>query len=159
MAYHDELMAHALNLIHFSPPSEMSLRRAVSAAYYAVFHLLIFESTQHWDNTALRTALGRGYDHGLMRTTSNRVLDSREFPYTNEDPKVVATLKDIAQGFSQLQQDRHFADYNLTQPLDPGTALSQVKRAEKIFLTLPLIKNEQIVQEYLTLLLVKNRTV
>ena len=94
-----------------------------------------------------------------MRTTSNRVLDRREFPYTNEDPKVVATLKDIAQGFSQLQQDRHFADYNLTQSLDPGTALSQVKRAEKIFLTLPLIKNEQIVQEYLTLLLVKNRTV
>jgi hypothetical protein len=159
MAYHDELMAHALNLIHFSPPSEMSLRRAVSAAYYAVFHLLVFESTQHWDNTALRSTLGRGYDHGLMRTTSNRVLDSREFPYTNEDPRVVATLKDIAQGFSQLQQDRHFADYNLTQPLDPGSALSQVKRAEKIFLTLPLIKNEQIVQEYLTLLLVKNRNV
>lgn len=159
MAYHDELMAHALDLIHFSPPSEMYLRRAVSAAYYEVFHLLIFESTQHWDNASLRTALGRGYDHGLMRTTSNRVLDSREFPYTNEDPKVVATLKDTAQGFSQLQQDRHFADYNLTQPLDPGTALSQVKRAEKIFLTLPLIKNEQIVQEYLTLLLVKNRTV
>ena len=159
MAYHDELMAHALNLIHFSPPSEMLLRRAVSAAYYAVFHLLIFESTQHWDNPALRTALGRGYDHGLMRSTSNRVLDGREFPYTNEDPRVVATLRDIAQGFSQLQQDRHFADYNLTQPLDPGTALSQVKRAEKIFLTLPPIKNEHIVQEYLTLLLVKNRTV
>lgn len=132
-------MAHALNLIHSGPPSEMLLRRAVSAAYYAVFHLLIFESTQHWDNAALRTALGRGYDHGLMRTTSNRVLDGREFPYTNEDPRVVATLRDIAQGFSQLQQDRHFADYNLTQPLDPGTALSQVKRAEKIFLTLPLM--------------------
>jgi hypothetical protein len=132
MAYHDELMAHALNLIHINPPSEMYLRRAVSAAYYAVFHLLIFESTQHWDNAALRTALGRGYDHALMRTTSNRVLNSREFPYKNEEPKVVATLKDIAQGFSQLQQDRHFADYNLTQALDPGTALSQVKRAEKI---------------------------
>lgn len=94
-----------------------------------------------------------------MRTTSNRVLDSREFPYTNEDPKVVAALRDVAQGFSQLQQDRPFADYNLTEPLDPGTALGQVTRAEKIFLTLPLIKNEQIVQEYLTLLLVKNRTV
>jgi len=159
MAYHDELMAHALNLFHLSPPSEMYLRRAVSAAYYAVFHLLIFESTQHWDNAALRAALGRGYDHALMRTTSNRVLDSREFPYTNEDPKVVAALKDVAQGFSQLQQD----------PTSPTTtsrnrsilepALGQVTRAEKIFLTLPRIKNEQIVQEYLTLLLVKNRTV
>ena len=94
-----------------------------------------------------------------MRTTSNRVLDSREFPYTNEDPKLVAKLKEIAQGFSQLQQDRHFADCNLTQSLDPGTALSQVKRAEKIFLLLSLIKNEQIIQEYLALLLVKNRSV
>ena len=93
-----------------------------------------------------------------MRTTSNRVLDSREFPYANEDPKLVAALKEIAQGFSQLQQDRHFADYNLTQQLDPGTALFQVKRAERIFVTLPSIKNEEIVQEYLTLLLVKNRT-
>jgi len=34
-----------------------------------------------------------------------------------------------------------------------------IKRAEKIFLILPLIKNEQIIKEYLTLLLVKNRTV
>lgn len=71
MAYHDELMAHALTLIHFSPPTEMTLRRAVSAAYYAVFHLLIFESTQHCYNAALRTALGRAYDHAQMRTTSN----------------------------------------------------------------------------------------
>jgi hypothetical protein len=70
----------------------MHLRRAVSVAYYAVFHLLIFESTQYWDNPALRTALGRGYDHGIMRTTSNRVLDSREFPYPNEDPKLVAFI-------------------------------------------------------------------
>ena len=70
----------------------MHLRRAVSVAYYAVFHLLIFESTQYWDNPALRTALGRGYDHGIMRTTSNRVLDSREFPYLNEDPKLVAFI-------------------------------------------------------------------
>ena len=92
-----------------------------------------------------------------MKTTSNRILDGREFPYTNENPKVVSELKEIAQGFSQLQEDRHFADYNLTRPLDPVDALSQVKTAEKIFLTLPSIKKEQIVQEYLTLLLVKKR--
>jgi hypothetical protein len=36
MAYHDELMAHAIDLIRLSPPTEMHLRRAVSAAYYAV---------------------------------------------------------------------------------------------------------------------------
>jgi hypothetical protein len=159
MAYHDGLLAHALELIHLNPPTEMLLRRTVSAAYYAVFHLLIFESTQHWGNPALRAALGRAYDHGLMRTTSNRVLDRREFPYADEDPETVKALKEIARGFNQLQQDRHFADYNLSQSLEPGTAFSQVKRAERIFLMLPLVKNEQIMQEYLTLLLLKKRDV
>ena len=117
MAYHDDLLAHALFLVHVHPPSELTLRRAVSSAYYAVFHLLIFEATEHWDNSALRTTLGRGYDHGLMKTTSNRILDCREFPYANENPSVVKQLKEIGQGFSQLQEDRHFADYNLTSPL------------------------------------------
>jgi hypothetical protein len=157
MAYHDELLAHALTLVHVQPQSELSLRRAVSSAYYAVFHLLIFEATEHWDNNALRATLGRAYDHGLMKAASNRILNGQEFPYTNENPAVVKELKDIAQGFSQLQEDRHFADYNLTKPLDPSDALRQVKVAERIFTTLLTIKVEQIVQEYLTLLLVKKR--
>ena len=42
-------------------------------------------------------------------------------------------------------------------PLEPSDSLHQVKAAEKIFLTLPTIKTELIVQEYLTLLLVKKR--
>lgn len=92
-----------------------------------------------------------------MKTTSNRILDSREFPYTDENPQVVRSLREVAQGFSQLQEDRHFADYNLMKPLDQVDALRQVKTAEKIFLTLPNIKAEHIVQEYLTLLLVKKR--
>lgn len=92
-----------------------------------------------------------------MKTSSNRILDSREFPYTNENPAVVKSLKEIAQGFIQLQEDRHFADNNLTQPLDLADALRQVKVAEKIFITLPAIRAGQIVQEYLTLLLVKKR--
>lgn len=92
-----------------------------------------------------------------MRSASNRILDSREFPYTNESPSLIKELRDIAQGFSQLQEDRHFADYNLTKPLDPADALRQVKVAEKIFGRLPHVKDEQIVQEYLTLLLVKKR--
>ena len=92
-----------------------------------------------------------------MKTTSNRILEGREFPYTNENLRVVKDLREIAQGFSQLQEDRHFAGYNLTKPLDPVDALRQVKAAEKIFLTLPAVKTEQIVQEYLPLLLAKKR--
>jgi len=155
MAYHDDLLAQALQLVHASPATQLALRRAVSAAYYAVFHYLIAEATSNWSNIPLRTALARAYDHGVMKTASNRILNPKDFPYTGEDPAVVAKLRFVAQAFSQLQEDRHFADYNLTKDLDSVEALTQVKSAEKIFNTWPTIRAEQIAQAYLVSLLVK----
>jgi hypothetical protein len=155
MSYHDELLAHALLLIHTSPPSQLTLRRAVSTAYYAVFHLLIAEATANWSNESLRAALGRAYDHGVMKTASNRILDKKDFPFIGEDPAVVANLREVARIFSQLQDERHFADYNLTKDLDPVDALTQVKSAEKIFRLWPSLRGVQIAQAYLVSLLVK----
>lgn len=155
MAYHDDLLTQALQLVSAAPPTQLSLRRAVSAAYYAVFHFLIAEATSNWNNVPLRSALGRAYDHGVMKTASNRILNPKDFPFTGENPAVVADLRFVAQAFSQLQEDRHFADYNLTKDLDPVEALTQVKSAEKIFTTWPRIRGEQIAQAYLVSLLVK----
>jgi hypothetical protein len=155
MAYHDDLLAQALQLVRASPPSQLTLRRAVSAAYYAVFHFLIAEATSNWSNVLLRTALGRAYDHGIMKTASNRILSTKDFPFSGEDPAVVAKLRSVAQIFSQLQEERHFADYNLTKDLDPVEALTQVKSAEEIFNTWPTIRTEQIAQAYLVSLLVR----
>jgi len=157
MAYHDDLLTQALQLVHASPSTQAGLRRAVSSAYYAVFHLLIAEATSNWNNVGLRVALGRAYDHSIMKTASNRLLNTRDFPFFREDPQVVARLRFIALTFTQLQEDRHFADYNLTEDLDPTDALNQVRSAEKIFRTWPSIRGEQIVQEYLVSLVVKHR--
>ena len=104
MAYHDDLLEHALQLIHVVPPSQLTLRRAVSAAYYGVFHYLVAESTSNWNNVSLRTALGRAYDHGTMKTASNRILNPRDFPYAGETEGVVSNLRFVAQTFSQLQE-------------------------------------------------------
>jgi hypothetical protein len=129
----------------------------VSSAYYAVFHLLIAEATANWSNVTLRAALGRAYDHRTMKTASDRLLNTRDFPFTGEDPQVVSSLRFVALTFTQLQEDRHFADYNLTEDLDPTDALNQVKSAEKIFNTWPSISGSQIAQEYLVSLVVKHR--
>jgi hypothetical protein len=155
MAYHDDLLAQALQLVRVSPPSQLTPRRAVSAAYYAVFHFLISEATANWKNPLLRTALGRAYDHGIMRAASNRILSTKDFPFLGESPEVVSDLRFVAQTFSQLQEDRHFADYNLTKDLDPTEASTQVTAAEKIFNIWPSIRGEQIAQAYLVSLLVK----
>jgi hypothetical protein len=155
MAYHDDLLVQALQLARVSPPSQVTLRRAVSGAYYAVFHFLIAEATSNWSNPPLRSALARAYDHGTMKTASNRILNTRDFPFAGEDPAVVSKLRLVARIFSQLQEDRHFADYNLTKDLDPVEALTQVTSAEAIFGIWPTIRGEQIAQSYLVSLLVK----
>lgn len=155
MAYHDDLLSQAFHLVHLQPRTQANLRRAVSSAYYAVFHLLIAEATANWNNAPLRAVLGRAFEHGSMRTASNRILNTREFPYTGEDPKVVDDLRFTALSFAQLQEDRHFADYNLTKDLDPGDAVSQVASAQEIFEIWPAIRSHQITQEYLVSLLVK----
>jgi hypothetical protein len=157
MAYHDDLLSQALYFVHAVPSTQATLRRSVSSAYYAVFHLLIAEATSNWNNVLLRTALGRAYDHGTMRAASNRILNRRDFPFTGEDPQVVANLRFVALTFTQLQEDRNFADYNLTKDLDSTDALTQVKSAEKIFNAWPRISSYQIVQEFLVSLVVKHR--
>jgi len=90
-----------------------------------------------------------------MKTASNRIVDTGKSPFSGEDATVVKNLRLVAQTFSQLQEDRHFADYNLTEDLDSQEALEQVKSAERIFNTWPSIREQQIAQAYLVSLLVK----
>lgn len=155
MAYHDDLLAQALLLVDVTPQTQASLRRSVSAAYYSVFHLLIAEATSNWANVTLRPTLGRAFDHGPMKQASKRVSSLKESPFTGEDPHIVASLRYVAQTFAELQEHRHFADYNLTRDLDPFDALAQVKSAEKVFHLWPQIHTNQITQEYLVALVVR----
>jgi hypothetical protein len=142
LAYHDDLLTQALQLAHGTPLTQASLRRAVSSAYYAVFHLLIAEAVSNWSNSSLRAALGRAYDHGIMKTASNRLSDRQKFPFAGEDPVIVEGLRFVARTFGQLQEDRHFVDYNLTKDLERTDALTQVRSAERVFSTWPPIRSE-----------------
>jgi hypothetical protein len=96
MAYHDDLLTQALQLAHSTPLTQAGLRRAVSTAYYAVFHLLIAEAVSNWGNVALRPALARAFDHGIMKSASNRLLNTKDFPFTGEGPVVANGLRLVA---------------------------------------------------------------
>ena len=151
MAYHDDLLQQAVALVHTAPPTQASLRRAVSTAYYAVFHLLIAEAVANWSNAALRPQLGRAYDHGTMRQASVQTANKG---FTGEDPIAVAGLRLVARTFDELYGQRHFADYNLTKDLTPTEGLSQVASAVTVFKTWPSIGSAQVAQEYLVSLVV-----
>ncbi len=86
MAYHDDLLQQAIDLAHKNPiaPTQADLRRSVSTADYALFHLLVSETVTHWSLASSRDALGRMFEHSLMKKVSGRISDSRLFPFTGE---------------------------------------------------------------------------
>ena len=104
MAYHDDLLRQALYLVHKEPrnPKQASLRRGVSTAYYALFHLLIGEAVANWNVVSLRAALGRAFDHGIMKAASNRIQDTRQFSFTGEDPGVCCGIESRGQDFRSV---------------------------------------------------------
>jgi len=158
VAYHDDLLQQALDLVHKSPiPNQADLRRSVSTAYYALFHLLVSETIANWSLETSRDALGRMFEHSVMRRVSGRISDSRIFPFAGEDPSVVQGLKTVAQAFTQLQDKRHIADYDNATFWTRTEALREVATAAKAFSTWRSVKNEKIAQDYLVSLLIRPR--
>ena len=159
MAYQNDLLDQALMLVHKEPrkPRQASLRRAVSTAYYALFHLLINACVANWKQKDLRATLGRAFDHSSMKSASNRIRDSRQFPFTGEEPRVVSNLRHVAKTFAELQEQRHVADYDNAKFWTKTEALSQVSSVQQAFQYWNNIATEPIAQAYLISLLVKKR--
>lgn len=159
MAYHDDLLTQAGELLHKNEQNsnQADLRRAVSSAYYAIFHLLISEAALNWSRESSRDAFGRMFDHGLMRKASQRILDSRLFPFDGEDPTLVQNLRTVAQAFVQLQDKRHLADYHNGIRWTHTESLQEVTTVRKALLIWNSIRNQNLAQEYLVSLLIKPR--
>lgn len=80
MAYCDDLIEHAIFLSSLNLPDDVNLpddpkqvhlRCAVSAAHYALFHLLTMEAAQNWKHERQRNRFARMFDHGRMKTCSS----------------------------------------------------------------------------------------
>jgi uncharacterized protein (UPF0332 family) len=159
MVYHDDLLQLARQLANSNPQhlNQATLRRSVSTAYYALFHLLISEAIANWNRDSSRDALGRMFDHGRMREVSVRLLRP-PLPYaTGTDPVTVKNLISVAKIFVNLQKQRHLADYDNTRLWTQTEAQTDVQSCETAFATWKLIRNENIAQDYLVSLLIKPR--
>lgn len=157
MSLSGDLLEQAFHLARRDPrrPKQASLRRAVSAAYYALFHFLIEESKSNWRGQKARKLLARAYEHGLMRIASSRVMN-QAFP--GQDPQIVAKLKFVALTFVLSQDQRHNADYNTETSWSRAQALEIASSVEKAFQEWEAIRKDPIVEEYLLTLLIKQRS-
>lgn len=125
-------------------PPQVGLRRAVSAAYYAVFHAL----TERLAGASLAhlapgdlSVLRRQIDHAAL-DRALRAASGRGAP-TLHDPRAKqlghlaratlarnATVRDLAKRFSTLRKEREAADYDHVKMFNRGEVLELVRSAE-----------------------------
>jgi len=140
-----DLLAQARMLARREPrrPKQATIRRAVSTAYYGLFHFLIEESTSLLFGTgqrdaAFRQLAARAFVHGKMRSVCAEFIK----PDASHVHRLLQPFwvrlhfiqnpqaQLIAQTFIDLQDDRHIADYDLSVSFSRQDALNGVTRAE-----------------------------
>ena len=141
----DDLLAQADTLLSLDArrPKQANLRRAVSAAYYALFHFLIEESTllavgTSNDARPLRQLVGRGFSHTAMRSASAEMgkgtpIDLLKSFWPRYAVASSVELQRLARAFVILQQERHRADYDLSRPFTRSEAEKLVEQTRDAF--------------------------
>ena len=110
-------------------PRQVALRRAVSTAYYAMFHSLTKDIAECLVGKTLRTRpdsawrqVYRGLDHkGAKTACNNRSNAGSGFP---------VEIQDFATSFVQLQVQRHAADYDPYRHFSKQEVLDLIAEAE-----------------------------
>jgi hypothetical protein len=144
-------------------PKQASLRRAVSTAYYAAFHLLSSEAAKQaspGSPSGLREVTQRSANHKDMKDAAKAFRAHNALP--NQLKSMVPNplpppLVEVATLFVQLQEERHEADYNLTVPFDRARAQNVVGLASRLFSQWKAIRNKDEGRVFLASLLFGNR--
>ena len=154
MPFAEDLLEQAKHLANRETkrPRQASLRRAVSTAYYTLFHLLTNSAVKNWKNAAQRAALARAFDHRKMKDACGKTAGAA---YPNAVPATVTHLRTVATAFPQLQQHRHSADYDNSKKWSRTEVLSHIDTATAAFDSWKIISKDPLAQDFLLHLLVQ----
>jgi hypothetical protein len=141
----DELLADAHHLADKGVEEQRQsyMRRAISTAYYAVFHLFVEDFVEHWEFPDQRARLGRMFNHGPMRNAAFAPKDKRNPTPPEQD------LIGVITAFEQLQKDRQNADYDAGWKLVETDVRNSVTLAEDVFTKWRKIRDEHIARHHL----------
>jgi hypothetical protein len=162
LTLHQDLLeqAHHLTFRESRKPRQASLRRAVSTAYYSLFHFLLHEATNRLfpaRPAALRERATRAFTHVEARNACE--IFSRERGGIKDltvDP-LERQLVEIAAAFADLQEARQRADYDLLQPFDRIQVVGYINQARLAMAKWPTIKHTPNANVFLAALLIHNR--
>jgi uncharacterized protein (UPF0332 family) len=145
MAYPEDLLEDAKSAIAATGkrPRQSQLRRAVSTAYYSAFHLLVADFVANWRLPEQRARLGRMFEHRRMSGPALEYGDKSRPTPAEQD------LKQLIAKFTQLQKDRHEADYNVGKIWSRTDAKRTIDLADEIFTTWRRIRKRKSAQHHL----------
>jgi hypothetical protein len=117
-------------------PRQASLRRAVSTAYYSLFHLILDDASRYLvASSRLRPMVVRSFDHRALRSAADALVQisasaqakSKLRPHF--DLPIAADLLTVCAAFGALQDKRHDADYNIDAKFTRGATMGLVGEA------------------------------
>lgn len=142
---HQDLFAQAMALatLDARKPKQVNLRRAVSAAYDAVFHYLVHEAcclvygAQH-AQASYRHVLGRAFNHGVMKQAcasfgggALKAAVIKGLPRDSEgDYPIAQPIRGVARSFTDLQEKRHLADCDRSERFKRSDVKIWIETAE-----------------------------
>jgi hypothetical protein len=136
-------------------PEQVWLRRSVSTAYYALFHLLVGEAVERWSGSpGARLGLERAFQHTNMKEVSRTVKHGSWKGWSTPPPPLPVELRQVATAFIDLQDARHLADYDNSKTWTLTDAQRQIEIAEDTFQGWRKIRTDPAANEYLLSLLI-----
>lgn len=162
MSIAQDLLDQADHLVSLESkrPKRASLRRAVSAAYYALFHLLVEEAAASLAaDHDLRLLVARAFEHGEMKRAAKSFASGSLPKYISAvaGSKVPKDLQFVAQTFVNLQEARHEADYNFKQSFKRTEVQDHIRVAKNAFAAWSRVRRQIMAKAFLAALLLFSR--
>jgi hypothetical protein len=146
-------------------PRQANLRRAVSAAYYALFRFLIDEACKVLlgsdpQGQALRAVTARAFDHAAMKKAATSfasgTLPAKLAPGLG-GAAIPAELRQVALTFQVMQERRHAADYDMLLRFDRAEVIRLIDRTDRALQLWANVRNSATGRLFLVALLVGER--
>jgi uncharacterized protein (UPF0332 family) len=142
MGLAEDMLSQAHHLVSLDPkrPKQVSLRRAISTSYYAVFHLLTAHAALRFipkRPSGLVARVGRAFSHQEMKkvcqTFNSKPLAEPLLTLVGQFPS--DQLRNIASAFIELQEQRLKADYDTGANFSRLETQALLAKAELVFVT------------------------
>lgn len=143
---------------------QVEQRRAISASYYALFHILAGAGAQLISpaDAVLRNQVTRAFSHTAIRRVCDAYARSSKQPFPqalaslnrgSADPRLV----NVAAAFALLQDARHLADYDMLAIFVLSDTLELVEAARSALNDFQAVQSDLNTHVFLTALLLSDK--